>query len=115
MTRGDVVLVRFPHPSGLRGKRRPAVVVQADKYAGKISTVVLALVTTNLSMAADPACLLIEFNTPDGRATGVLSDCVVTALHLGTVNTGSAQIIGKLSVSALQQFNDCLKAALAIP
>jgi mRNA-degrading endonuclease toxin of MazEF toxin-antitoxin module len=28
MNRGDVVLVRFPHPSGLRGKKRPAVVVQ---------------------------------------------------------------------------------------
>ena len=30
MNRGDVVLVRFPHPSGARGKKRPAVVVQAD-------------------------------------------------------------------------------------
>ena len=25
MNRGDLVLVRFPHPSGLRGKKRPAV------------------------------------------------------------------------------------------
>jgi len=32
MTRGDVVLVRFPHSSGARGKKRPAVVVQADGY-----------------------------------------------------------------------------------
>ena len=24
MKRGDVVLVRFPHPSGQRGKKRPA-------------------------------------------------------------------------------------------
>ena len=28
--RGDVILVRFPHPSGLRGKKRPAVIVQSD-------------------------------------------------------------------------------------
>jgi hypothetical protein len=34
MNRGDVILVRFPHPSGLRGKKRPAVVVQSDAYAG---------------------------------------------------------------------------------
>jgi len=27
MNRGDVVLVRFPHPSGLRGKKRLAVTV----------------------------------------------------------------------------------------
>ena len=26
MNRGDVVLVRFPHPSGQRGKKRPAIV-----------------------------------------------------------------------------------------
>lgn len=25
--------VRFPHPSGLRGKKRPAVIVQSDSYA----------------------------------------------------------------------------------
>lgn len=70
MKRGDVILVRFPHPSGLRGKKRPAVVVQADAYAGKVVTVVVAEVTKNLSMAADPACLFIDLNTPDGQATG---------------------------------------------
>jgi mRNA-degrading endonuclease toxin of MazEF toxin-antitoxin module len=26
VNRGDVILVRFPHPSGVRGKKRPAVV-----------------------------------------------------------------------------------------
>jgi mRNA-degrading endonuclease toxin of MazEF toxin-antitoxin module len=33
MKRGDVVLVRFPHPSGQRGKKRPAVVVAPDACA----------------------------------------------------------------------------------
>ena len=42
MKRGDVVLVRFPHPSGQRGKKRPAVVVQSDAYARAVSTVVVA-------------------------------------------------------------------------
>ena len=32
MRRGDVILVRFPHPSGLRGKKRPAVIVQSDAW-----------------------------------------------------------------------------------
>ena len=57
MKRGDVVLVRFPHPSGQRGKKRPAVVVQANAYASTVSTVVVAEVTKNLSMKGDPACL----------------------------------------------------------
>ena len=51
MNRGDVILVRFPHPSGLRGKKRPAVIVQSDAYVGTVSTLVVAEVTTNLAMA----------------------------------------------------------------
>jgi mRNA-degrading endonuclease toxin of MazEF toxin-antitoxin module len=50
MKRGDVILVRFPHPSGPRGKKRPAVVVQSDAYATTVSTVVAAEVTKNLTM-----------------------------------------------------------------
>ena len=42
MNRGDVILVRFPHPSGQRGKKRPAVIVQSDAYAGAVPTLVVA-------------------------------------------------------------------------
>lgn len=49
MNRGDVILVRFPHPSGLRGKKRPAVVVQSDDYLDCLSTVVVAQVLGTLS------------------------------------------------------------------
>ena len=69
MNRGDVVLVRFPHPSGLRGKKRPAVIVQSDAYAGLVGTLVVAEVTKNLTMRGDPACLFIDVDTPDGKAT----------------------------------------------
>jgi mRNA-degrading endonuclease toxin of MazEF toxin-antitoxin module len=55
MKRGDVVLVRFPHPSGIRGKKRPAVVVQSDDYAGQLKTLIVAQVTKNLTLASDPA------------------------------------------------------------
>ena len=57
MNWGDVILVRFPHPSGLRGKKRPVVIVQSDAYAGRVSTLVVAEVTKNLTMGSDPACL----------------------------------------------------------
>jgi hypothetical protein len=61
MKRGDVVLVRFPHPSGQRGKKRPAVVVQSDTYADTV-----------------------------------------------------AQVLGSLSPSLLQKFNDSLKVGLGL-
>ena len=72
MKRGDVILVRFPHPSGQRGKKRPAVVLQSDTYAGPVSTLVVSEVTKNLTMKGDPACLFIDVTTPDGKTTGLL-------------------------------------------
>jgi mRNA-degrading endonuclease toxin of MazEF toxin-antitoxin module len=115
MIRGDVVLVRFPHPSGLRGKKRPAVIVQSDTYSSKISTLVVAEVTSNLTMANDAACLFIDITTPEGRATGVVRDCVVSCLVLVTVYADTiVQTLGALSPSMQKKLDDCLKAAMGL-
>ncbi|QDU18613.1 type II toxin-antitoxin system PemK/MazF family toxin [Urbifossiella limnaea] len=115
MTRGDVVLVRFPHPSGGRGKRRPAVVVQADAYAAVVATVVVAEITSNPSLATDPACLFIDVTTPDGNATGLAHNSVVSCLALATVYRDSIdQTLGSLSVKLASRLDDCLKAALGV-
>lgn len=116
MNRGDVILVRFPHASGLRGKKRPAVIVQSDVYAGAISTFVVAEVTTNLSMARDPASLFIDVKTPEGKATGLVRDCVVSCLVIASVHASDvAQVLGTLSPTMKQKLNDCLRAALELP
>ena len=116
MNRGDVILVRFPHPSGVRGKKRPAVVVQSDAYTGAVSTVVVAEITKNLALAGDPACLFIDVNTPEGKATGLIHDSVLSCLLLATVDADKvAQLLGSLSAAMKQKLNDCLKVALAVP
>ena len=116
MKRGDVVLVRFPHPSGQRGKKRPAVVVQSDAYASVVSTLVVAEVTKNLTLKNDPACLFIDLSTPEGKATGLLVDSVVSSLVLETVYTDTvAQVLGSLSPSLLRKFDDCLNVGLGLP
>jgi mRNA-degrading endonuclease toxin of MazEF toxin-antitoxin module len=116
MNRGDVILVRFPHPSGLRGKKRPAVIVQSDAYAGVVNTLVVAEVTKNLTMAGDSACLFIDPNTPDGKTTGLVRESVVSCLVLVTVYEDTvAQVLGTLSPTMKQRLSDCLKAALALP
>jgi mRNA-degrading endonuclease toxin of MazEF toxin-antitoxin module len=115
MNRGDVVLVRFPHPSGQRGKKRPAVVVQSDVYAGAVSTILVAEITTNLSMKDDPACLFIDINTSDGKATGLVRDSVVSCLILVTVYADSvAQAMGMLTPAMSQKLDQCLKSALGL-
>jgi mRNA interferase MazF len=115
VNRGDVVLVRFPHPSGVRGKRRPAVVVQSDAYAGAVGTLVVAEVTSNLTMAGDAASLLIDTSTPDGAATGVLRNSVVSCLLLVTVYADTVtQVLGTLSPAMKLRLDGCLKAALGL-
>src|SRR5262245_64660269 len=116
MKRGDVILVPFPHPSGLRGKKRPAVIVQSDAYAGAVSTFVVAEVTKNLTMAGDPACLFIDVNTPEGKATGLVRDSVVSCLVLVTVYADTvARVLGTLSPAMRQKLDSCLKVALGLP
>lgn len=116
MKRGDVILVRFPHPSGLRGKKRPAVVVQSDAYTGRIGTLVVVEVTKNLTLANDPACLFIDTNTSEGKGTGLIHDSVVSCLLLVTVYADSvAQVLGELSPTMIQRLDGCLKVALGLP
>jgi mRNA-degrading endonuclease toxin of MazEF toxin-antitoxin module len=63
MNRGDVILVRFPHSSGLRGKKRPAVVVQSDACTGAVSTLVVAEVTTNVKKTPERSQWNSMFNS----------------------------------------------------
>jgi mRNA-degrading endonuclease toxin of MazEF toxin-antitoxin module len=115
MNRGDVILVRFPHPSGARGKKRPAVVVQSDAYNLTVNTVVVAEVTKNLTMASDAACLFIDVNTPEGQATGLLRNSVVSCLLLATINRDRVDhVLGALSAAMANGLDECLRAGLGI-
>jgi mRNA-degrading endonuclease toxin of MazEF toxin-antitoxin module len=114
--RGDVVLARVPHTAGTRGKKRPAVVIQGNAYNATLRHVVVAEVTSNPRWISDPACVFIDVTTPEGQATGLHKNGVVSCLHLVTMNAdrlGSA--VGRLSPTLLQRVNDALKVALELP
>src|SRR5207244_7622611 len=105
-----------PHAAGRPGKKRPVVVVQSDAYNASLRHVIVAEITTNLAAASDPANLLIQISTPEGQATGLVCDSVVTCLHLITMSEDRIRrVIGKLSAPLLGTLNDCLKAALGMP
>src|SRR5262249_20632585 len=104
--RGDVVLARVPHTAGTRGKKRPAVVIQADPYNATLRHVVVAEVTSNPRWLGDPACVVLDVSTPDGQATGLHKSGVVSCLHLVTMSADRlGPPIGKLSLGLLQELN----------
>jgi hypothetical protein len=90
--------------------------VQSDAYAGVVGMLVVAEVTKNLTMAGDPACLFIDANTPEGKATGLVHDSVVSCLVLVIVYADTvARVLATLSPTMKQKLNDCLRVALALP
>jgi len=114
-TRGDVVIALFPNADSSPPKARPVVVVQADIYNAKLQNLIVAAVTSNLKHATDPASVLIEIATPDGKATGLRQDSVVSCINIATISdTLVAKRIGQLSPSLLQKLNDALKVALDV-
>ena len=116
LARGDVVMTRFPHAAGARGKKRPVVVIQSDVYNAKARHALVAEITTNLAAAGDPACLLIDVSTQEGKASGLAHNSVVGCLFLATVAESRISApIGKLSAAIMRQFDQCLKAALGLP
>src|SRR5690349_7130359 len=98
LKRGDVVMTRFPHASGARGKKRPALVVQADSYNAMVGHVIVAEITKNLTPANDQAFVLIDISTSEGKATGLDQNSLVSGLFLATVFEDRIdRVIGHLS------------------
>ena len=116
LKRGDVVLARFPHASGGRGKKRPVLVIQSDLYNARLRHIVVAEITTNVAAASDPANYAVDVAGPEGAATGLIQNSVVTCLHLATMSLDRIdRAIGTLSDSMMQQIDSCLKTALGVP
>jgi len=116
LQRGDIVLAIYPHAGGTPSKRRPALVVQADFYNQKISNVLLAPITSNLARRSDPTHYYIDISTPNGKQFGLYQNSLVSCLNVGVVPLRVVgPKIGELSAAAMQQIDECLKAALGIP
>ena len=105
-------MTRFPHASGMRGKKRPALIVQADTYNAKVGHVLIAEITTNLTPANDPAFVFIDVDTPEGKASGLDQNSLVSGLFIATIFADRIdRVIGKLSSRQMQKVNTCLKTA----
>jgi mRNA interferase MazF len=117
VARGDVVILDFPQAPGQPPKRRPAVVVQADRNNGRLTNSIFAMVTSNTRLAAtEPAQVLIDATTPDGQRTGLSRTSAVKCENLYTLPQASVlRTVGQLSPTLMRQVDDALKVSLELP
>ena len=109
------MLAMFPFATGTTAKKRPVVVVQADSYNLSMHNAVVAEISGNTVRATDSAHLLIDISIPDGRATGLLRNSVVSCLNLATLHENRLErVIGEFSASLMEQVDKCLKSALGL-
>jgi mRNA interferase MazF len=102
---------------------RPAAVLVGRPWSYKatsnnqrIANTIIAQITTNLHRSGDPAHLLIQVATPEGRQSGLLHDSLVSCINLATVDPSRINtVIGSLPDRVMQHIDACLKAALCLP
>ena len=101
---------------GLAVSATPPVPIPGPPPPARLGTPVVAEVTRNPALAGDPACPFIDAATPDGRATGVVRDGVVSCLVRVTGYADTlVQTLGRLSPAVQAERDACLKAAMALP
>ncbi len=115
MNRGDVVIVDF-RPHDPDAKVRPALVVQNDRDNARMTNTIVVMFTSVTQRSAEPTQLLIERSHPDWGPSGLRVESVANCSNVFTVKQKHVlHTIGKLSATTMQQIDDCLKTALAIP
>lgn len=115
--RGDIVLVDFPQQPGQPPKRRPALVVQADRNNARLSSTVEAMITSNTRLATrEPTQVLIELGSPAGAQSGLTQTSAVKCENLYTFPLAAIRrTIGSLPGDMMRRVDEALKESLDIP
>jgi mRNA interferase MazF len=94
--RGDVVLVLFPDSNLRTAKRRPVLVVQADRLQTGLAQTIVAMITSNLARGGHPSRVAVTRASALGRQMGLLTDSVIMTDNLATVlDTEIDRVIGR--------------------
>ena len=112
MTRGEVVLVQWIHSDLTVGKRRPAIVVQADFLNALIANTVLIQVTKTIRNSTTEAVI----DPTKEPASGLRFVSVASSHNFLTIQQIRVEkLLGRLTRPLMQQIDARLKVALALP
>jgi mRNA-degrading endonuclease toxin of MazEF toxin-antitoxin module len=113
--RGDIVTAGIEQGPGQPIKRRPVVVVQCDRNNVRLANAVVAMITSNTSLAQrEPTQVLIDIATREGRKTGLAHTSVVKCENLYTKLQRDMRKIGVMPAALMQQVDEALKSSLEL-
>jgi mRNA interferase MazF len=110
--RGDVCWAELGEPRGSRpAKRRPVLVIQADPYNdSKLSTTLVAVITSNTGLAAMPGNVFLP-----AVASGLPKDSVLNVTALVTLDKADLdQPVGRLPSSLMTEIDRGLRRVLGL-
>jgi mRNA interferase MazF len=113
VTRGDVHWCDLGEPSGSApAKRRPILVVQTDDYnRSRLATTIVAVLTSNTTLAAMPGNVFLP-----AVATGLPKDSVVNVTALATVDRGDLDPhpVGQIPAHLMLEVEQGLRGVLGL-
>ena len=110
MQRGDVWWAMLPAMSGSGPAfRRPVLIVQADSFTqSRIATVIVAVITSNLRLAAAPGNVLLP-----ARESGLPKDSVINVSQIITLDKADLdEPVGQVSTTTLADTDHGLRLVL---
>jgi mRNA interferase MazF len=111
--RGDVVLVLFPDSNLRTSKRRPALVVQADRLGTDLSQTIVAMITSNMARGGHPSRISVLASSERAKHAGLLMDSVIMTDNLATVHYSEIdRVIGTFPGTA--ELDAALRATLGL-
>ena len=112
MHRGEIWWASLPDPKGSGpGYRRPVLIVQDDEFnRSRISTVIVAVLTSNVALAPAPGNVLLK-----ARRAGLPKDSVVNVSQLITIDKRFlADKVKTLNSPTMAEVDEGLRLILAI-
>jgi mRNA interferase MazF len=110
--RGEVCWADLGEPKGSRpAKRRPVLVIQADPYnTSKLSTILVAVITSNTSLAAMPGNVFLP-----SVASRLPKDSVLNVTALVTIDKADLDPpVGRLPASLMAEIDRGLRRVLGL-
>ena len=112
MRRGEVWWASVPEPSGSApGFRRPYLIVSANSFnESRISTIIAAVITSNLRLADAPGNVRLP-----ARGTGLTKPSVVNVSQVITIDKSFlTERVGRVPPAAMATVDEGLRLSLAL-